>query len=136
MTPKEYLKQIAKYDYMIYAAEEEAQKLRDALDVKAISYTGDKIQTSPSDIADLLARLADMELDNLKRCEEAAKLRATIINQILGMDDDIDIALLYQRYVKCLPLDSIAKKTNYSYDRIRHLHGVALLRFGEKYGPF
>ena len=50
MTPKEYLKQIAKYDYMIYAAEEEAQKLRDALDLKAISYTGDKIQTSPSDI--------------------------------------------------------------------------------------
>ncbi len=136
MTPKEYLKQIAKYDYAIYIAEEEAQRLRDALDIKAITYTEARVQTSPSDISSLLARLADMETENLKRREEAAKLRNTIINQILGMDDPMDVEFLYLRYVKCQNLKLIAKKLVYTYESARHKHGIALRRFGEKYGPF
>ena len=39
------------------------------------------------------------------------------------------IKLLYKRYVESINLGVIAKEMQYSYDRIRHMHGEALKEF-------
>ncbi len=136
MTPKEYLKQIAKYDYKIYRLDDEILTLRAKLGAKGISYDKVKVQSSPTDQTDLITKMIDMEakVDELRI--EALELREKIISQINDMEDPIDAEFLYLRYVKCLNLELIARKIGYTYEYARQKHGIALQKFEAQYGPF
>ena len=136
MTPKEYLKQIAKYDYKIYRLDDEILTLWAKLGAKGISYDKVKVQSSPTDQTDLIAKMIDMEAkaDGLRI--EALELREKIISQINDMEDPIDAEFLYLRYVKCLNLELIARKIGYTYEYARQKHGTALQKFEAQYGPF
>ena len=136
MTPKEYLKQIAKYDYKIYRLDDEILTLRAKLGAKGISYDKVKVQSSPTDQTDLIAKMIDMEAKADELRVEALELREKIISQINDMEDPIDAEFLYLRYVKCLNLELIARKIGYTYEYAGQKHGIALQKFEAQYGPF
>ena len=136
MKPKEYLNQIQSLEWSIYLNQEAIERVRSRLDIKGISYDKDKVQSSPEDMMpDMIAGLITLEEKNERKRDELVYMLDIISRQIDGMDDVLDKKILYKRYVKGMSLLSIAKEMSYSYDHIRHRHGVALQKFGQKYAP-
>ena len=85
---------------------------------------------------DIVAGLIKLEEVNEAKRTEYDQLCTKITEQISGMDDITDQKILYKHYIKGLSLGMISKELHYSYDRIKHRHGIALQRFEKKYGPF
>ena len=136
MKPKEYLNQIQDLEWSIYLNQEAILRIRARLDIKGISYDKDRVQSSPEDsMPDIVAGLIKLEEKNEAKRDELIYMLDVISGQIDGMDDVVDKKILYMRYVKGLSLLAIAKEMSYSYDHIRHRHGVALQKFGQKYSP-
>lgn len=136
MTPKKYLEQIQELEWSIYVNQEAIQRVKDRMDIKGLSYDKDRVQTSPQDtMPDLIANLIRLEevTDNKRIYLE--EMMTVITNQIELMENVLDKKILYMRYVKGLSLYAVSKKLHYSYDYIRHRHGMALQRFEKKHAP-
>lgn len=137
MKPKEYLSQIRRLEWSIYLNQEAIERVRTRMDLKGISYDTVRVQSSPEDtMPDLVACLIRLEEVTETKRNELDRLYTVITEQISGMDDILDQKLLYKHYVKNMSLGAVASDLHYSYDWIKHRHGIALQRFGEKYGPF
>lgn len=133
---KEYLQQIRRLDRLIEHRIKERDSLRTFDGVSGISYDGDPVQTSPDGSAPFertVEKLIALEaqLDNL--IDEFVETRNRIIGEIHGLPNTNHVDLLYKRYVEYKTLEVIAVEMNYSYERIRHLHGYALRAFELKY---
>lgn len=137
MTPKTYLDQLNRMLYEAYAARETVERIRSRLDVQGIRYDTVKVQSSRQNREEILiAKLIKAEEVADEKLERYEAAREVIADQIEGMDgrfDRLDKAILYMRYVDSLSLQAIAKKLCYTYDYMRHRHGTALRKFGEKY---
>ena len=137
MKPKEYLSQIRRLEWAIYLNQEAIERVRARLELKGISYDQDRVQNSPTDsMPDIVAGLIKLEAVTEEKRLKYDSLCILITEQISGMEDIIDQKILYKHYIKGMTLGMISKELHYSYDRIKHRHGIALQRFEKKYGPF
>nr|AHF24028.1 conserved hypothetical protein [uncultured bacterium Contig643] len=141
MDAKEYLKQIQLYNVRIRQMNEEYMRLEAIVNGTTGGFSSDKVQTSPDKNR---REKAIIRLDNLgKRIQdmiaEQEEKRAEIIEMIHQLTNPRYIEILYFRYAEDIPLTSIPdvmKKNDgseYSYDHILRLHGLALNAFREIY---
>ena len=135
MTTKAYLQQI----YFLYAKIKQRQEQLDELKAaasgfRAIDYSADKIQASPSDrMADVVGRYADLEADLQRLIDSFVMTKHTIIGQIQGMQDPRYADVLYARYVRFDSFRKISHDMNYEYKYLCSLHGRALAAFYNQY---
>lgn len=135
MTAKQYLRQIRKLQRNIDILTEEIEERRAKLTSTSSPVLGDRVQTSPGGdrFADLIAALADKELEQEELVYKYQIMRLTMIEQITSLDTDVQVAVLRGRYLQGKALRRIAEEMHYSYDRICHIHGEALAAFAAKF---
>ena len=104
MTAKQYLQQLRRIAQNIDVLNEEIVRLRARIESTTIQIT-ERVQSSGA--GDALADQIAMEMPYSR--------------------------ILYARYVQGRGLQEIAKELCYSYEWMRHLHGVALKEFAKKY---
>lgn len=135
MTTKQYLQQI----YRLYAKIRQRQEQLDELKAaasgfRAIDYSADRIQSSPSDrMADVVGRYADMEAEVQELIDAFFVKKNLIISQIQSLEDPRYADVLYARYVSFEPFRKIARDLHYDYDYCCRLHGRALKAFEQAY---
>ena len=147
MTAKEYLSQLRLLDIKINQKIKEAEELKAlAFNAGALSAEGERVQTSLSGSSrqcDMIEKYVDLQVEIDSEIDKYVDLKHKIINEIHQLSDPRYVELLNLRYVpdkegRVKRLEDIAvvmKKSNggeYSYQRIRELHGYALKAFGEK----
>lgn len=129
MTAKEELLQYKYAREKVEETLEEYQKYKTRAE-KMTSIISDMPRgTSNSDkVADNAIKMADLSVEYEKRWLEAE-------NKKLEIEKNIDLveepyrSLLHKRYVQGLNFEKIADEMGYSYVRITHLHGEALIEY-------
>lgn len=136
MTAKEYLQQYKLSDEKIKQLCEERQELHSRMySITGVDTAMERVQQSK--IANNkfikyveLEEKIDVAIDN------NYVLKYMIINQIHALENTMYIKILYMKYIRYEEyntLGKIAVGLNYSYDRIKALHGYALKEFAEKH---
>lgn len=134
MTAKQYLRQVRKAQLQIQRLTEEIEERRTAITSTAAPILGDRVQTSPSDhFAAAMAQLMDLDMRRAEEMLDYLILKDKISEQIRSIEPEIHQTVLYKRYINAMSLRKIAEAEGYSYDRICHIHGEALLIFSKKY---
>ena len=134
MTPKQYLQQIQNLKAKYRRAQETVQQIRELMtSAGAIRYDKLNVQSSPDGdkMALYMDRLMKAESRYVKASEQYFETFVQISNQINMISPQTYSDILYLRYVHGMKLWDIAEELNYNYDRIRHLHGMALVEFGK-----
>ena len=136
MTVKEYLLQLKEADERIRQAYAELSEKRILAGmVNACSYSEARVKTSGGGDRTAAAAVSlagrEEELDRL--IDDYVSLKRVITGQIRGMENRTYSDILYRRYAEYKSLGQVAKEMDYSYERMRHLHGYALLAFGKAY---
>lgn len=136
MTAKQYLRQLRKLERNIAILTEEIEQRRASLTSTSAPIGGEKVQTSPGGdrFADLIATLADIEVQQETLIDIYHHMRTEMVSQILALDNDMQVTVLRGRYLLGKSLRVIASETHYSYERICHIHGEALAAFTKKHG--
>lgn len=129
MTAKEELLQYKYAREKVQETLEEYQKYKDRAE-KMTSIISDMPRgTSSSDkVADNATEMADLSAEYEKRWLEAENKKLEIEKNIDLVEEPYRI-LLHKRYVEGKTLEEISTLMNYSFDRVRHMHGEALLRY-------
>lgn len=80
-------------------------------------------------VGDAVARAVDVAAGIEREIAELQERRCKIGREIMAVGDLTLSDLLYHVYIDGMSLDQTARRMNYSYGRICHLHGQALRRF-------
>lgn len=120
---------------MIRIRTKELKKLEeDTTYIAAVRYDEPRVQMSATGSGfSKSEESVSLQIEIEKRIRKLEELRHRIINQIEGLDDSNHIELLQMRYIDGERFEAIACGMGYSYGRIVHMHGEALLAFGRKY---
>ena len=132
MKAKEYLNQLGQQERLVSSRIAQLKRLREDMSViRAVDYSKPRVRSSPSPDAALsgVESLVDIETLLERDIVELHRLRYTIVSQIAKVPDLRYQEILTRRYVDRQSLQVIADEMGYSYNRVRHLHGTALLRF-------
>lgn len=136
LTAKRYLGQLQRLNDSITQKQEE----RESLLLMASSFGGKgyddvRVQSSgqPDKMAAKVISAVDLEKEISREIDEFLNKKHTIINQIQAMETDSHAELLYKRYVQYKSLEVISVEMSYTFDWIRHLHGMALQAFEFQY---
>lgn len=137
MTAKEYLQQIRKNDIRINQLLKEVDNLRKmTVFIKGIDYTKDRVQSTSDGTTGALKsieKLYDAEIRLDRMIDRYVNEKQRIVSEIQSLDRPEYIELLYMRYINYMSLEAISVEMNYSYNRIKHLHGAALQTFYNKF---
>lgn len=134
MTAKEYLSEIQKMRRLLHSLELRAEELRtQAEGVKAMRYDRDKVQVSPTnmmeELAPLLVEVEEEYGRQIVKYHEAVLIRIRQIEALSAQSAE----LLTLRYIDGLSLWKVSKRMHLSFDRVRHLHGIALEEFRKRW---
>lgn len=132
MKAKEYLMQIEILSVKIEQKKQRAKEYRDlALCSGGFDYSKERVQTSNlgGQIEDRIIRYVSLESEITENIFMLQQMKDKITGEIHNLNNSDYIILLYKRYVECKTLGQIAKDMHYSYDRVRHMHGNALMEF-------
>lgn len=135
MTAKQYLRQLSRIQQNIRILTEEIVMRRAKLTSITVTPSGDRVQVSTSGdrFADMMAALADKELQQESLIYEYQAMRDKIVDQILELENEIYSHVLYARYVQEWRWDVIANEMHYSREYICRIHGRALQAFSNKF---
>lgn len=132
MKAKEYLLQIKRKDIMINSLIKQKDEMWAQLYLlSSPQHDGISIQSSkdPDKFGALWAKIDEKERKISQAIGELADEKQRIMKQIDAIDDERFVEILLRKYVHMEKLEDMARDMNYSYDRMRHLHGLALLEF-------
>lgn len=134
MTAKQYLQQLARLQTNIKILQDEIEERRTRLTSTTMPL-GEKVQSSPSGdrFADMIASLADRDLFCQGLICDYEDMRDRIVEEITGLENEQEITVLYERYVRGKYWDRIASEMHYSKQHIFRIHGRALVSFAKKY---
>ena len=133
---KKYLRQIRLFDICIKQKEAELAAMRSEIESMSAAVTGERVQTSAKDkMSEKVSHIVDLEAKIIQDKEKFLRMKDRIINEIQSLNNAVYVDILYKRYVEYMRLEEIAVKLNYSYDRMRHLHGLALEAFRKSKSP-
>lgn len=82
---------------------------------------------------DLIHKAEDLESEIQAQIIEAELERNRIAADIDCIENKLYADVLYKRYIQGKTLERIALDKCYSYDWIRHVHGLAMLAFSEHF---
>lgn len=137
MNVKEYLLQIKHLDLMITAWIEQKESMWHQLySLSSPKHDGISVQGTkdPDKFSELWARIDEKERKIGREIDKLADTKQRITEEIGRIEDIRYVEILLRRYVQMQKLEDIANEMHYSYDRVRHLHGFALLEF-ERVNP-
>lgn len=101
-------------------------------------YENSKVQTSPT--ADMMAQAVVNALECERQASDMANnlidVRAQIISQIDGMEDELHYNLLYGYYLENKNYSALARQEGYTYKSIKRKFKTALKEFEKKYSGF
>lgn len=132
MKAKEYLMQIEILSVKIEQKKLRAKEYRDlALCSGGFDYSKERVQTSNlgGQIEDRIIKYVSLESEITENIFMLQQMKDKITGEIHNLNNSDYIILLYKRYVECKTLGQISKDMHYSYDRVRHMHGNALMEF-------
>lgn len=132
MKAKEYLLQIETLQTKIEQKRQRAKEYRElALTSGGFDYSKERVQTSNfgGQIENPVIRYIALEQEINEDILLLQQTKDKITGEIHNINNPDFIKLLYKRYVESINLGVIAKEMQYSYDRIRHMHGEALKEF-------
>ena len=122
---RHYLDLIKRFDRVISIKKDQIQDIYSSIDgMKAITYDGDRVQTSQrvdAGFVDDLARMDKIIRDIRNTIAQKEYARAHICKMIDDIQDDDMRAVLYYKYMKQMPSKDIAKEMGYSDNYIRHM---------------
>lgn len=140
MKAKKYLRQLQSIHNSMERRRLELEEVRALSEsIGSFDYSRDVVCTSKT--GDTLERkvisIVDREFDYLNVITSYLDKKTQIINEIESIDDGTEVCskyseLLYKKYVEFKPLELVAFEMGYSYERIKHLHGDALVCFEDK----
>ena len=136
MTPKHYLMTAMRLAVKYKRALEDVEQIRElATSAGAIRYDKLNVQQSPDGdrLADYMDRLTKAEERSIRLSEQYYAAYTKIRDQIDEIQPEIYGDILHARYIRGLKLWQIADEMGYSFDRMRHLHGMALAAFGRHF---
>lgn len=137
MTAKEYLYSIREDDIKIKLRLKEVDKLKDLIkSVGAVKYTDGKVQNTTNIDAPFMKTLEKIDEETARIDKMIEKLvdkkrQATEVIHTLKNKTQSDV--LYKKYIDYKSLGEIAKDMHYSYSYVCHVHGFALLEFGQNF---
>lgn len=131
MNAKTYLNQLRSLEAAISSRKAQLDRLRqERTYLSAVSYDRDRVQASANgDVMKGSDKLIDLELEIGQKVAESVQVREQIIGQVQRLENPQYVILLLHRYVDGMRFERIAVEMNYSYERIRHMHGEALQAF-------
>ena len=80
--------------------------------------------------ADNLAKLMDMFNELMQKIIKEKELQNKIVEQVNKIEFPYR-NILYKVYIQGKSLVTVASEMNYSYERMKHMNGIALLKFDE-----
>ena len=136
MTVKQYLRQLSRIQQNIRILGEEIEVRRAKLTSTTVAPSGERVQASSSGdrFADMMAALADKELQQRDMLYGYMALRDKIVGQILELENETHSRILYERYVQEKRWETIAEELHYNRQHVCRIHGRALVKFAEKFG--
>lgn len=136
MRPKEYLMQIQRAKRTLREIESEIMEINERMAFVSHAF-GSKIPSGNPETRSPQEKLTTTLIEWKERLgEEALKEQEKtrfIIARIRALPCKAHSDILYDRYVRGHKLERIALDMNYSYEYVRHLHGLALAEFGRRY---
>lgn len=136
MTAKEYLNEVNNYRRIIRSIELQIEEARhQAIQIRAIVYDKDRVQTSPSASAMdqfimRLDELGDRYVTNLIQYRAEIDKRSKMIN---ALPNPTHAQILRLRYINGLKWKSICVEMGYTFRHTTKLHGYALQAFAEQF---
>lgn len=135
MTAKEYLSQVYKLSREIESNKRRIAELESEIGgLRAIDYSGDKVQSSPVDsLSEGIARLDEIQRRLITDTVKLQRDKGRILEEIRSLPDTRCIEVLTLRYVDCKRWGKIEKEMHESRRTIFRIHGDALELFRKKY---
>lgn len=108
---------------------ERINELEAVLTSISIDYSAERVQSTPADMADKIAKLSDLRTEYIDKAEEAVEKMeeiCSVIDKVGGSCGEV----LHRIYIEGDRFEKIAVDLNYSYRHIGRLHkrGVQLAR--------
>lgn len=132
MTTKRYLKQIIRLDRSIKYRKEQLAELKElSTSIGSLDYSKDIVDTTPTGdgLANKIIKIADLEAEITRKMILYTAKKNQIIEEIESLEDTNYADILMKKYVEDKSLEEVAVEMGYSYDRVRHMHGLALVEF-------
>lgn len=128
-----FLNSIRKIENEIVKLQLQHDELQSCLLPKAITYDGDRVQTSPEDkMLEIASRVLDMEKEIRDLKQRKAKLIIEINDSIAKLDSDVEQMVLLGFYVGRLPAIKVAELVHYSVPGIYKVKRRAVIHLAEK----
>lgn len=86
-----------------------------------------------ADVEDQIIEYMSLQDELNADIREAVEMARNIGEKIEMLDNHLYVEVLHRHYIGLKDLKSIADELNYSYDRIKHIHGYALMEFQSKF---
>ena len=126
MTAKEFLSQAYRLDKRIERRTEEIARIRSRLEKATAQITGMPRGGGSGDWTDTSIKVLEYEAAVRAEISELCRVKRLIREAIDAVEDARYRELLELRYIVGMRWEKIAVEMNYSYDRVRHMHGRAL----------
>jgi len=128
-----FLNSIRKIENEIVKLQLQHDELQSCLLPKAITYDGDRVQTSPEDkMLEIASRVLDMEKEIRNLKQRKAKLIIEVNDSISKLDSDVEQMVLLGFYVGRLPAIKVAELVHYSVPGIYKVKRRAVIHLAEK----
>lgn len=115
MTAKEYLGRIRSENIKIKQKMEQLEMLQQAAISTGINLDADRVQTSPKEgTPEIIIKYLDLEAEIKIDVERRERIRDDVISMIHKLDDDKQVKILYEKWVKCRKVEDIACDFPYS----------------------
>lgn len=128
-----FLTSIRRIESEIVKLQLQHDELQSCLLPKAITYDGDRVQSSPEDkMSDIAARVTDMEKEITALKRRKAALIIEINDAISKLDSEVEQMILLGFYVGRLPATRVAEIVHYSVPGVYKVKRRAVIHLAEK----
>lgn len=136
MTTREaydFLNSVRRTEIAILKLQLQHDELQSCLLPRAITYDGDKVQTTPEDkMSEIAGQVLDMEKEIAQLKRRKAKLIIEINAAIAKLDSDVEQMILLGFYVGRLPAVRVAELIHYSIPGLYKAKRRAVAHLAEK----
>lgn len=135
MKAKEYLSQVYYLSEELRQNQTRLEELETEIGgLKAIDYSGVKVQTSPKDkLVECIDKLSEIYGDIMDETVKLQLMKRRVQNEINSLEDPSYIGVLSRRYIEEKKWELIAVEMGYGIRWVHRLHGMALQAFEDKY---
>lgn len=130
-----YLSQVEYIDEMIGEKQDMIDSLRSSITGTSACSDNERVQTSPKDrLSETCAKIVDLYEQLNDDIDKLVDLKAEVIREVDQYVDDLkQRRVLYLRYLKYMPMPSIAKEMHISERTAYRLHNEAVQKLSKKF---